>query len=121
MPREAFDEQLKELEQDLLNTEQKRRQEISMNKYEINQLQDVVVDLRERINQFIALKNEREKRIEELERKIKEKVGKNYNELIKLEKLLNSMEEKYKTVKEKGGHDKGLLQNLEDKIRLVKK
>ena len=107
---------IKELEDELKITEQARQKEESENKFDIEQLSQAILDQRERLKKFIESKNERDKRMEEIEKKIKEKVGKNYDEIVKLEKQLQEMEAMYGLIKEKGVSDK----EIEDRIKLIK-
>ena len=112
--------QIKGLEHELRITEGARHKEATDNKFEINQLSRAIVDMRERLKQSIEQKQERDKRIEEIEKKIKEKVGKNYNEIVKLEKQLLAMEDRYELAKKEGKYDKSILEEIEDRIKIVK-
>lgn len=117
---EMLRDQIKGLEQELRITEHGREEETSVNKLEIENISKAVVELRERIKQFVVSRTERERRIAELEKRIKEKVGKNYAEILKLEKQLRAMEEKYELVRKEGVYDKSILQEIGDKIKQLR-
>lgn len=114
--------QIKSLQNDLKITEQAREKEETDNRQEVQQLSQAIVDMRGRLKKFVDEKNERDKKVAEIERKIQEKVGKNYDEIVRIEKLLADMENKYMQLKIKGLPSKEMEKRLETaKQRLILK
>lgn len=107
---------IRHLENELKTTEQARNKEEVENKNEIDLIEKSIFDLRERLKKFMQEKNERDKKVEAIEKKIKEKVGKHHKEITKIEKQLEEMESKYELMKKKGRADK----EIEDRICHVK-
>jgi len=64
---------IKRLEQELRMTQKARQDEININRQKIEALYSSLDNLKERINQLIEIKTSRQKKVEELEKKIKAK------------------------------------------------
>jgi len=85
-----------------------------------NQVDKAVEELKSKIRELESATSNRDKRIIELEHKIKQKVSDNFLELIKIEKQLEDMEIKYKNMKREGRHDRGVLKAFKSKIEALK-
>ncbi|MBW2977376.1 hypothetical protein KY331_00880 [Candidatus Woesearchaeota archaeon] len=106
---EKLKNQIKMLEEELRNVQKSRSQETS-------QIIDVVTNLKRRVDQMVDVRG---KRIEELEEKIKERVGKNYQELLIIEKQLKEMEERYETAR-RAGVPEEKLGRFREKMEVMK-
>ena len=89
---EMLKNQIKGLEAELRETEKSRTEET-------DEILKMVNDLKARMDEMIDIRG---KKIEELEEKIKERVGRNYEELLKIEQQLKEMEERYEMAKRAG-------------------
>ena len=83
-------------------------------------------ELTARIDTYTQIKTDREKRMEELEIKIKQKMEENFKEIIEIEKTLESLEKRYEEIKNTGDANKATLTKIEEKIlelrnRLIEK
>jgi hypothetical protein len=114
----ALVSEIKSLESALAQTEQKRLKESVMSKTEIGTINQSMSDLRDKIKQFMTAREEREKRVEEIERKIKHRVDKNFEEIVSIELLLTEMEKRLEDMK--GKYSKGIVQQFEEKISWLK-
>lgn len=111
---------IENLEYQLSIKDTESRAQDNIKKNEMENINKALVDLRERIKFQIEKENERELRFQEIEQKIKNRVGKNYTEIIKIEKQLIQMEERYDKIKSEGKYDKSMLQEVEEKIHLLR-
>ena len=73
-------------------------------------------ELTSRIDTYVKIKTDREQRIEELEKKIKERMDVNYKELMQMEKTLNSLEDKYEKISKKETSEDAKLKVIEERI-----
>lgn len=73
-------------------------------------------ELTARVETYTRIKTDREVRMEELEKKIKENMDKNFSELIKMEKTLADLEERYEDLKKTEKTSEETLQRIEDKM-----
>jgi len=80
------------------------------------ELRKEIVELRLKVNEVADV---RAKRIEELEEKIRQRVGRNYDELLKIEKQLGITEELYKAAKLKGASPEQLSQ-IKEKMEIMR-
>ncbi len=111
--------QIKHLESELHKADNLRSEEVNTNVMKIDNIGRDIGDLRNRFHDYIVSKNDRDLRIATIENKIKQKVGRNYDEIIKLENHLKLLEEKLAVVKTK--HSGSIIQIIEDKISNLKK
>lgn len=76
----------------------------------------LITELTTRVNNYVDIKTDRERRVEELERKIKEQVSVNYRELQKLEQSVEALQEKYNELRESGKYSREHLSAVEKKL-----
>ena len=106
---EALTNQIKGFESELRQTEQSRKQET-------DEILKMVQDLRIKIDDLV---NVRGKRLEELEEKIKSREGRNYQELLNIEKQIREMEARYEAAKRAGVPEES-LGKLKEKMTAMK-
>lgn len=94
--------------------------ERSINRLELENTSKAIIELRERIKKFVESREERDKKMDEIERKIKDRVGKNYGEILRIEKLIKDMEQRYDLIRKQGKYDRSILEEVEEKIRTLK-
>ena len=119
---------LKEKDTDIIDSlkdeisliKQSYQYERSINRLELENTSKAIIELRERIKKFIESREEREKKMEEIESKIKDRVGKNYGEILRVEKLIKDMEQRYDLIRKQGKYDRSILEEFEEKIRTLK-
>jgi chromosome segregation ATPase len=85
------------------------------------QIDKAVEELKSRLREMEETTSGRDRRIIELEKKIKEKVSSNFQGLMRIEQQLEMMELKYKKMKREGKHDKDMLGSFKEKIQALKK
>ena len=85
------------------------------NKERIRQINDSISDVKEKLDNYIRVKTERERKINELEDKIRSKVREN-KVVSSLKNRLNGLEVKYNQLKKKGVD----VSRIEDKIQRLK-
>ncbi|MFC1800860.1 hypothetical protein ACFLZB_00135 [Nanoarchaeota archaeon] len=85
-------------------------------KPKIERINFLIAELSSRINTFINIKTDRERRMEELEIKIKEKMEENFEEITKLEKQVASLEQKYESLKSSGKHSEEQLDKISNRL-----
>lgn len=73
-------------------------------------------ELTARIDTYTQIKTDREKRIEELETKIKQRMEENFKEINQIEKTLESLEKRYEEIKSTGDANQVTLNKIEEKI-----
>ena len=108
------------LDRDLHITEEALEKETQEKTFQINNINTALVDVRARVKKVKEDESERERKFAEIERKIKEKVGKNYDEIVKLEKHLDNLEELYDKLK-KSGISSMKQKKFDSRIEVVKK
>lgn len=118
---ETLRSKIRELEQELRGSERVRTMQTMENKQRLTGISSMIIDLRSRLTEMLRIKTSHDKRVEELEKKIKHKVSRNFQEMVKLEQHLNAMEEKYELMKKEGRYDKTMLEEVEDKIAELRK
>lgn len=113
------------LEQELRISEKARQEEININKQRIEELYSELNHLRQRV---YGVKTARQKRVEELERKIKEKADVGIQRIIRMERQLKEMEERYEKLKQSKKYSpsnleviKRAIESLKQKIEAKKK
>lgn len=88
------------------------------NRERIRSINDSINEIRKRLNDYIKIKTEREKRISELEERIRAKVGKKKNVSL-LKNKLKKLENIYNRLKEKGVDVSRIEGRIDDlKLRL---
>jgi hypothetical protein len=118
---ESLRSQINELETELKNSERTRTMQTMENKQRLTSISSITFDLKDKLNQALDAKTSHDKRVLELEKKIKHKLGKNYQEIIKFEMHLNEMENKYELMRKEGKYDKSMLEEVEEKILHLRK
>lgn len=85
-----------------------------------SQITRMADELKSKLNEIENSRAEREKRIIELEKKVKKSVTDNFIELMSIEQQLANMEIQYKKMKHEGKYDKGIIRAFKDKIQALK-
>jgi hypothetical protein len=113
-------DKVRALEKELILAEEARRRKENENREYINNLSKDMIYLKGKLTNFIEVKNERDKKVEEIERKIRHKVGRNYHEILKIEQELLNLEEIYLSMKRRGIAKKEIEDKMKDmKQRLI--
>lgn len=77
----------------------------------------LISELAARVDSYASVKENREKRMEELEGKIKESVERNFKELITLEKSITALERRYEELKQNRDVDQKHLRHIERRLK----
>lgn len=89
-------------------------------RYDTGELKTALTELNEKLDELIRIKTAHDKRVLELEQKIKQKVSDNYIEIMRIEQHLKDLEEHFETIKKKG-HDRTTLKKIKGKIESLRK
>lgn len=96
-------------------------------KGDVEEFKKKIDELKEKIDGYDAAKRERDKRVMELEKKIKSKVKGNFNEILKIEEQIKNIEKRYEEARAKGYSKEDLakmkfkLDSFKQKIGKTKK
>ena len=74
-------------------------------------------ELTSRIDSYATMKEARQKRIEEIEKKVKESVERNFKEIITIEKSISSLDTRYSELKQNRDIDQKHLKRIESKLK----
>jgi DNA polymerase III alpha subunit (gram-positive type) len=98
----------------------------AISRYDIESVESLKDQIKEFEAEMTSIKSkitdisgQREAKIEELEEKIKKKLGKNYNELLKIEEMIRSMEARYELARRKGAPEE-YLEPIRERIGAMK-
>ena len=95
-------------------------EDIRANSLKTEMLSSVLGSLKSKVEKVIEIKQERQKRIQELEEKIKSKVDKNFQEILRMEDQLGMIIGHYEKARLDSKHDPTMLEELKEKIELLK-
>ena len=76
----------------------------------------LLAELTSRMDTYVNIKTEHEKRFAELEEKINQKLQTNLKEIFNLEKNIVNLEKRYEEIKQSGKTNQEHLQRIEDRI-----
>ncbi len=108
---------VQQLERELAEKERSESEELSKNKEKIEEMGYALKALKDKIGEIAAVKIEREKRIKELERRIKGTPTETQKTLL-LKGQIKALEERYNKMKKRYSREE--LSSVENKIRFLK-
>ncbi len=87
----------------------------------LNRILFLIGDLGARMESYMTIKDERERRIEKIEKKIREQIDCNFEEIFRIEESISGMEERYSEIKKDTKIDKKRLSDIEAQISELRK
>ena len=111
---------IESVKKQILSLENELSQYKNENKKDIDNIINYIPYLKSQLNELIAAKEEREKKMLELEEKIKRRVSINHDEIMRLEKQIAEFESKFDRLAESGIYDSSILNALRNKITKLK-
>lgn len=102
--------------QEKISTLQKEIDSLRNENQKINTLSETIKELESKLENYENLKSERDKRLEELESKIKDRVDKSDLEILSIEETLKSLSNRYSELADSGKHSEDDLSNIKSRI-----
>jgi chromosome segregation ATPase len=82
----------------------------------LSRIEFLMGELNSHVDAYTKVKEDRQRRMEELEVRIKSSVERNFKEIITIEKSIAALEGKYNELKDDGKADKQILMSIDDKL-----
>ena len=106
------------LEQQIAIKEEENRNLMQMNREKIQAMQDSISSLRHHVGDYVQEKTARDRRLQQLENKIRAKVD--YKKLDTPQEQIRRLEQKYVYLQQKGTTSQEVLEKIQERIQLLR-
>ena len=113
--------QIKGFENELKTLEKDKEHETGQNRRKIDEIYNLINAVNERVNKLVELKTERERKIKELEHKIKTESDTNQQEILRMEERLGETEQRYNKLKQQRKFSPTHLERIRRSIESFKR